>query len=264
MNFSDFSLKSKPAVRYQVDNLRSICEQFQILLEGYRGLAKGLTRIKSPSDGDDISERSSKVWSGKKQDNNLRGEMMKAKRGFTLVEILIVVVILGILAAIVIPQFTGASTEAKESSLVSDLQTIRSQIELYKIQHNDTVPGEILQSDGSITTATDATFVEALCSKTDQYGNVGTDPTVNRFGPYMQKMPINPFSNATGTTLADYSEDGAMVVVGASKLTTGNENSGWYFVVDRDSSGNPQGDHGAFQAADPLSSPVDGTPHVEY
>ena len=42
---------------------------------------------------------------------------MVAKKGFTLVEILIVVVILGILAAIVIPQFTDASTQAKESSL---------------------------------------------------------------------------------------------------------------------------------------------------
>ena len=49
---------------------------------------------------------------------------MRANRGFTLVEILIVVVILGILAAIVIPQFTEASTEAKLSSLCSDLQTI--------------------------------------------------------------------------------------------------------------------------------------------
>jgi len=38
---------------------------------------------------------------------------MKAKSGFTLVEILIVVVILGILAAVVIPQFTEASTEAR-------------------------------------------------------------------------------------------------------------------------------------------------------
>ena len=61
-------------------------------------------------------------------------------KGFTLVEILIVVIILGILAAIVIPQFTNASTDAKKNSLTSQLQTIRSQIELYKLQHNELLP----------------------------------------------------------------------------------------------------------------------------
>ena len=65
---------------------------------------------------------------------------MRGKSGFTLVEILIVVVILGILAAIVIPQFTEASTDAKEARMLSDLQSVRSQIELYKIQHNDELP----------------------------------------------------------------------------------------------------------------------------
>jgi general secretion pathway protein G len=103
---------------------------------------------------------------------------MRAKSGFTLVEILIVVVILGILAAIVIPQFTDASTEAKTSSLCSDLQTVRSQIELYKIQHNDNLPG-----------AGTASFVLAMTGQTDQAGAVGTD-----FGPYLQKIPTNPFA----------------------------------------------------------------------
>ncbi len=59
----------------------------------------------------------------------------RMRRAFTLIEILIVVVILGILAAIVIPQFTDASQEAMESSLLSQLQTIRSQIELYNVQN---------------------------------------------------------------------------------------------------------------------------------
>lgn len=60
--------------------------------------------------------------------------------GFTLVEILIVVVILGILAAIVIPQFTNASGEAIKGSLVSQLRTINSQVELYRVRNNGTFP----------------------------------------------------------------------------------------------------------------------------
>ncbi|MFZ9034459.1 MAG: type IV pilin protein, partial [Anaerohalosphaeraceae bacterium] len=65
---------------------------------------------------------------------------MRKNKGFTLVEILIVVVILGILAAIVIPQFTDASTQSKVSSCQTTLSSLRSQIELFKIQHNDTPP----------------------------------------------------------------------------------------------------------------------------
>jgi len=78
---------------------------------------------------------------------------MMARKGFTLVEILIVVVILGILAAIVIPQFTSAADETKQASLRSNLQTIRSQIELYKMKNMvapDTPPATLglLVTDG--------------------------------------------------------------------------------------------------------------------
>ena len=114
-----------------------------------------------------------------------KGQKMKAKSGFTLVEILIVVVILGILAAIVIPQFTEASTEAKTSSLCTDLQSMRSQIELYKIQHNDNLPGV---ANGLHTAG--AGFIAALTGQTDVYGEVGND-----FGPYLQKIPTNQFTN---------------------------------------------------------------------
>ena len=60
----------------------------------------------------------------------------KVKRGFTLIEILIVVVILGILAAIVIPQFTEASQDAEESAAKSSLQTVRAQVQLYNFKEN--------------------------------------------------------------------------------------------------------------------------------
>ena len=113
---------------------------------------------------------------------------MKAKGGFTLVEILIVVVILGILAAIVIPQFTEASTEARTSSLMSNLQTIRSQLELYAVQHNDDNP-------------TLADFVAQMTGTTDIDGaTTGTD-----FGPYLQQIPPNPFTNNNSVVAWDAS-----------------------------------------------------------
>ena len=119
-------------------------------------------------------------------------------RGFTLVEILIVVVILGILAAIVIPQFTDASTEAKASSLMSDLQTIRSQIQLYKIQHNDNFPGI---ANGTHTAG--AGFEASLTAETDVYGEAGTG-----FGPYVQQFPTNGF-NQLDTILEQATTPGA-------------------------------------------------------
>lgn len=61
--------------------------------------------------------------------------MRNKRHAFTLVEILIVVIILGILAAIVVPSFTNASTDAKRVSLVRQLHTIRSQIQLYIVEH---------------------------------------------------------------------------------------------------------------------------------
>jgi general secretion pathway protein G len=108
-----------------------------------------------------------------------------AKRGFTLVEILIVVIILGILAAIVIPQFTNASTEARENSLRSLLQTIRSQVELYKLQHGDLYPTD----DGAVDGAWDWA---KLTGRTNQAGDTGADATLFPFGPYLQSTPVNP------------------------------------------------------------------------
>ena len=64
------------------------------------------------------------------------------KRGFTLIEILIVVVILGILAAIIVPQFTDAAQDAGVSSARSQLQTMRSQVELFRVQNNGAAPAD--------------------------------------------------------------------------------------------------------------------------
>jgi general secretion pathway protein G len=159
--------------------------------------------------------------------------MMKAKSGFTLVEILIVVVILGILAAIVIPQFTEASTEAKLSSLCTDLQTLRSQIELFKVQHNDVAP-------------TLANFLAQMTETSDILGVTSgskvRDPA-HPYGPYLQKIPVNQFND-----MKDALGNGLLVVLGAVPDDAGS----WAYdeitgairaddIYDKD--GNPGADH---------------------
>ena len=99
-----------------------------------------------------------------------------ARKGFTLVEILIVVIILGILAAIVIPQFTNASQDARRSSLKSTVQSVRSQIELYKLQHGDQLPD--------------------ICHELDPLTTVTTYNGKN-FGPYMHTAPKNGMTDTS-------------------------------------------------------------------
>ena len=135
----------------------------------------------------------------------------RIRKGFTLVEILIVVIILGILAAIVIPQFTSASQEARESSASSLLQTIRSQLELYKLQHGDKWP---TTSGGAVAAEFDWTALTGVTP----YGN----PPKN-YGPYLQDTPVNPLNGSSTIAAAPASGVGFVFDV-----------NGKFYAVDAD------------------------------
>ncbi len=131
-----------------------------------------------------------------------------ARRGFTLVEILIVVIILGILAAIVIPQFTNASNDARNNSVASTLQTARSQIELFKIQHADTPP-----------LAADMWTIMLGKSTTTNIG-AGTSATTDPFGPYLQQAPTNPLNGQSAAGAAAATTVGWVYTTNASNAYT--------------------------------------------
>ena len=99
------------------------------------------------------------------------------RAAFTLVEVLIVVVILAILAATVLPQFQNASGQAEASAVRQNLSVVRSQIELYRVQHNGQLPGP-----------NETTFLARMTAGTDRNGGAGTT-----YGPYIKgKFPENP------------------------------------------------------------------------
>ncbi len=127
------------------------------------------------------------------------------KRGFTLVEILIVVVILGVLAAIIIPQFSTASSDTNLTNLRGNIQTIRAQIQLFKVQHNDLLPGQLTRG-GDVT---EARFITAMTN----------DPT---YGMYVRTMPLNPLIAVAAATAIT-------CVNNAAAIPAGNEGTGWWF-----------------------------------
>ena len=141
------------------------------------------------------------------------------KRGFTLIEILIVVIILGILAAIVIPQFANASKDARNSNLASTVQTLRSQIQLYKLQHGDQLP-DLETNWNPMTTVT-------------SYGSA------TNLGPYMQSVPVNPLVTTTPANASVVKEgDGTAAVTGCGFVYDFKAGAGTGRIWGVDDSGN--------------------------
>lgn len=115
---------------------------------------------------------------------------------FTLVEILIVVVILGILAAIIIPRFANASADTRRAALASQLNTLRAQIQLYTIEHGDTRPSN-------------------LAVNWDELITVTVHNGVNR-GPYLPYVPTNPLNGFTGVAVVAADPSWGDAVAGAN------------------------------------------------
>jgi len=139
--------------------------------------------------------------------STLKKQIMK---GFTLVELLIVVIILAILAAIVVPQFASSTDDAKLSSLDTTLSNMRSAIDLYYQQHGN-YPARVASSGApaACTTTvtggaidTQAAFLEQLAFYTNAAGQAckmrGTGNEF-KFGPYLKKdaAPTNPITTVS-------------------------------------------------------------------
>jgi len=117
---------------------------------------------------------------------------VRTSQGFSLLDGMIVVSIVGLLAAVAIPQLTSPRDDGRTAELVSSLETLREAIDAYASQH-DGFPGP------SATQVADQ-----LLKRTDKAGRArATDdqafgPYLSAFGPYLSEgsLPTNPY---TGT-----------------------------------------------------------------
>lgn len=105
------------------------------------------------------------------------------KRAFSLVELMIVVAILGILAAITLPLFQSNATEAKEAAAKDNLRILRNAIEIYAAQHSGVPPGYVHDQPPQVT------------------GNMQFNRAMVINGHYLSALPTNPFNNKSSVKL---------------------------------------------------------------
>ena len=158
----------------------------------------------------------------------------KISKGFTLVELLIVVIILAILAAILVPQFASSTDEAKSSSLDTTLSNMRSAIDLYYQQHGK-YPAAVVSTGGTCDTGTadttgstvnsSAAFIAQMTRFTNSAGQACSGTGANfKYGPYLKKdtLPLNPITNSNALVVS---------TTGTLPLTSTTAGAGWLYDV---------------------------------
>ena len=151
--------------------------------------------------------------------------------GFTLLEMIIVIIIMGILAAVIIPQISTSTEDAKLSSVKTDLSTMRNAVEIYYAQHNSTYPGfnDNAGTAGPVLAGPAATaFVEQLTQYTDINGDVqGTKDATHKYGPYIKggKLPLNSYNDSNAVVCDVATQD---ITV---RAWDGVGTAGWHFYT---------------------------------
>ena len=162
----------------------------------------------------------------------MQNDRMRNQNGLTLIEILIVVVLMGIIAAVAIPRFSTTTQEALENTLDANLASLRNAIELYAAQHGGRYPGQFKETDGTTAVASDAEATAAFTAQLTRYSNVQGKTSTSKdaanypFGPYFREgLPKASLPTESNTVIADYDE------VNDIANTVASDGTGWKIAV---------------------------------
>ncbi|MFC1808979.1 type IV pilin protein [Candidatus Omnitrophota bacterium] len=129
--------------------------------------------------------------------------MIRGKKGFTLMELIMVIAIIGVLAAIMVPKFSGQRIKADEAAARANLNSLRAALQMYISDNNGVAPA-----------ATDI----------DTYGT-GLPPT------YIREIPEMNLTHGAG--IAPGAEAGTFTADGlGDAFADGTDGGGWYYQYD--------------------------------
>ncbi len=107
----------------------------------------------------------------------MNNKLIKKQSGFTLLEVMVVVVILGVLASVVVPNLLGNKEKADQQKAITDIVALENALDMYKL-------------DNSVYPTTDQ-GLEALVSKP----SASPEPRNYRNDGYIRRLPSDPWGN---------------------------------------------------------------------
>lgn len=161
----------------------------------------------------------------------------RGRAGFSLFELVIVIVILGLVAGIAVPRFSNAAARARDSNLALNTQMLQKAIELYTQEHAGLTPA--YSARGQLS-ASGVGFVARLTRATTDDAEFAASAWL---GPYLRAVPVNPFN--------------ALATVRVGGVRAGANTHGWRYDPDRNII---EPDHASTSGGGGGGGRVDGAP----
>ncbi len=120
------------------------------------------------------------------------------RRAFSLIELVVVVVIVGILVAVAAARFSGQAERANRTRIDADVRVITDAVELYRAEHHGRTPAH---GPGGAVDGNPANFAARLTGKTTEKGSISA---AGIFGPYLREIPVNPYTSCPETPVGNW------------------------------------------------------------